>query len=106
MINYADRVNISVAAPVMMAALGWNEAQFGLIFSAFLLGYTLLQIPGGILADRWNTVWVVAIACFGFSVFAALTPLGAVAVWLMIPLRFRVGLRDAVSFPAYAVLEA
>ena len=32
-INYADRVNISVAAPVMMAALGWDEARFGLIFS-------------------------------------------------------------------------
>ena len=60
MINYADRVNISVAAPVMMAALGWDEARFGLIFSAFLIGYTLLQIPGGMLADRWNTCRVLA----------------------------------------------
>ena len=92
MINFADRVNISVAAPVMMLALGWNEAQFGLVFSAFLLGYTLLQVPGGIIADRWNTVWVVAVACFGFSLFTALTPLGAAAFGLMIALRFSVGL--------------
>ena len=106
MINYADRVNISVAAPVMMVALGWNEAQFGLVFSAFLLGYTLLQFPGGIIADRWNTVWVVAIACFGFSLFTALTPLGAAAFGLMIALRFSVGLFESVSFPAYAVLNA
>ena len=106
MINYADRVNISVAAPVMMLALGWNEAQFGLIFSAFLLGYTLLQVPGGIIADRWNTVWVVAIACIGFSLFTALTPLGAAAFGLMLILRFSVGLFESVSFPAYAVLNA
>ncbi|TMA59110.1 MAG: MFS transporter, partial [Deltaproteobacteria bacterium] len=31
-INYADRVNISVAAPMMMPALGWNESHFGVAF--------------------------------------------------------------------------
>ncbi len=41
MINFIDRVNISVAAPVIMPALGWDEAKFGAIFSAFLAGYTL-----------------------------------------------------------------
>ena len=76
-INYADRVNISVAAPVMMAALGWDEARFGVIFSVFLIGYTLLQVPGGVIADRYNTCKALAIACIGFSVFTALTPLGA-----------------------------
>lgn len=106
MINYADRVNISVAAPVMMAALGWDEAQFGLIFSAFLIGYTLLQFPGGIIADRWNTCWVIALACVGFSLFTALTPLGALGFGLMLALRFCVGLFESVSFPAYAALNA
>lgn len=42
MINYLDRVNIAVAAPVMMESLGWDEARFGVIFSAFLVGYALL----------------------------------------------------------------
>lgn len=54
MINFIDRVNISVAAPVMMPALGYDEAQFGVIFSAFLAGYTLFQFPGGAIADRWS----------------------------------------------------
>ena len=106
MINYADRVNISVAAPVMMLALGWDEARFGLIFSAFLIGYTLLQIPGGMLADRWNTCRVLAVACIGFSVFTALTPLGALALGLMLAIRFSVGLFEAVSFPSYAALAS
>ncbi|MEW6297349.1 MAG: MFS transporter [Thermodesulfobacteriota bacterium] len=106
MINYADRVNISVAAPVMMAALGWDEARFGLIFSAFLVGYTLLQFPGGVIADRWNTCRVIALACAGFSVFTALTPVGALSFGLMLAIRFCVGLFESVSFPAYAALNA
>ena len=50
-VNYIDRVNISVAAPVIMRETGWDKGQFGLVFSAFLIGYALLQIPrGGALA--------------------------------------------------------
>ncbi len=105
-INYADRVNISVAAPVMMEALGWDEAQFGLIFSVFLIGYTLLQFPGGVIADRWNTCGVLALACVGFSLFTALTPLGALSFGLMLAIRFGVGLFESVSFPAYASLNS
>jgi len=106
MINYADRVNISVAAPVMMPALGWDEARFGLIFSAFLAGYTLLQFPGGIIADRWNACRVLAVACIGFSIFTALTPLGSLAFGLMLAIRFCVGMFESVSFPAYASLNS
>jgi len=105
-INYADRVNISVAAPTMMAALGWDEAHFGLIFSAFLAGYGLLQIPGGVLADRWGAKFIIAWACVGFSLFTALTPLGGLAFGLMLALRFCVGLFESVIFPAYASLNS
>ena len=105
-INYADRVNISVAAPVMMATLGWNEAQFGVVFSSFLVGYTLLQIPGGVIADRWSACKLLALACIGFSVFTALTPLGALAFGLMLAIRFCVGVFESVSFPAYASLNS
>lgn len=102
MINFADRVNISVAAPVIMPALGWDEARFGLIFSAFLAGYTIFQFPGGVIADRWNARKVVALSCLGFSVFTALTPWGAWAFGLMLAIRFGVGMFESVSFPAYA----
>lgn len=105
-INYADRVNISVAAPVIMAALGWDEARFGLIFSAFLAGYTLLQIPGGMIADRWSACKMIALSCVGFSVFTALTPLGSLAFGLMLAIRFCVGMFESVSFPGYASLNS
>jgi sugar phosphate permease len=106
MINFVDRVNISVAAPVMMPALGWDEAQFGVIFSAFLAGYTLFQFPGGVLADRWNAAKLVALSCLGFSLFTALTPVGGLAFGLMVVLRFFVGVFESMSFPAYASLNS
>jgi len=106
MINFIDRVNISVAAPVIMPALGYDEAQFGLIFSAFLAGYTLFQFPGGAIADRWSAKKVVALSCLGFSLFTALTPLGGLAFLLMLAIRLCVGMFESFSFPAYASINA
>jgi sugar phosphate permease len=106
MINYLDRVNIAVAAPVMMEALGWEEDSFGVIFSAFLIGYTLLQFPGGVIADRWNACKLLAVVCIGFSLFTALTPLGGLAFGLMLAIRFGVGMFESITFPAYASLNA
>src|SRR5437867_4615059 len=105
MINFIDRVNISVAAPVIIPALGWDKARFGVIFSAFLAGYTLFQFPGGIVADKWNAKKVVALSCLGFSFFSALTPLAGVAFGLMLAIRFCVGMFESMSFPAYASLN-
>ena len=52
LVNYIDRVNISIAAPVMMPELGWDTGLFGVVFSAFVLGYALFMIPSGRVADR------------------------------------------------------
>lgn len=106
MINFIDRVNISVAAPAMMPALGLNKAEFGVVMSAFLAGYTLFQFPGGLMADRWNTRRIIALSCLGFSVFTALTPLGGLAFGLMVAIRFMVGAFESVSFPAYASINS
>ncbi|MBX3276978.1 MAG: MFS transporter [Acidobacteria bacterium] len=106
MINFIDRVNISVAAPAMMPALGLNKAEFGVVMSAFLAGYTLFQFPGGLMADRWNTKRIIALSCLGFSVFTALTPLGGLAFGLMVAIRFMVGAFESVSFPAYASMNS
>jgi sugar phosphate permease len=106
MINFIDRVNISVAAPVIMSALGWNEARFGVVFSAFLAGYTLFQFPGGLIADRSDAKKVITLSCLGFSLFTALTPVGGLAFGLMLAVRFLVGAFESVSFPAYASINS
>ncbi len=105
-VNYIDRVNISVAAPVIMAATGWDTDRFGLVFSAFLVGYALLQIPGGLVADRWSARKVLALAFCGFSLFTALTPLGQLGFALFIAMRFLVGAFESMTFPALTSLNS
>ena len=59
LVNYLDRVNLSVAAPTMMRELHLSPGKFGFILAAFTLGYAIAQIPGGALGDRFgpNGCW-------------------------------------------------
>ena len=106
MINYIDRVNISVAAPDIMQETGWDQERFGLVLSSFLVGYALFQYPGGVIADRWSPRRLLALSCLGFSFFTALTPLGQSGFLLLVLLRFLVGACESVSFPTAASLNS
>jgi ACS family glucarate transporter-like MFS transporter len=106
MLNYVDRINISVAATEIMRDTGWDEARFGWVFSTFLIGYALFQSPGGALADRWSARKVIGLSCIGFSIFTALTPLGQSAFFLLLVLRFMVGACESLSFPSFASLNS
>jgi MFS family permease len=105
-INYVDRVNISVAAPVIMKETGWPKDIFGWVFSAFLIGYALLQLPGGAIADRWSGKKVLTLAFCGFSLFTLLTPLGAHTFFLLLALRFLVGAFESMTFPAVTSINS
>lgn len=50
--GYICRVNVSTAAPLLMEEFGLSQIEMGRIFSAFLLGYALFQVPSGAIADR------------------------------------------------------
>jgi ACS family glucarate transporter-like MFS transporter len=53
-VTYIDRVNISVTARQMMPTYGTTDQQMGWVFSAFVVGYVLFQIPGGWRRNRWQ----------------------------------------------------
>src|SRR5215217_1411201 len=74
-VTYIDRVNISVTARQMMPALGLTDQEMGWIFSSFVMGYALFQIPGGWLGDRWGARMVLTIALVWWSCFTAFTAL-------------------------------
>ncbi|HBR49555.1 MAG TPA: hypothetical protein DEA71_05670, partial [Nitrospira sp.] len=76
-VTYIDRVNISVTARQMMPALGLTDQEMGWIFSAFVVGYALFQIPGGWLSDRWGVRIVLTIALIWWSCFTAWTAVAA-----------------------------
>ncbi len=96
---YMDRISIAVTAPVIMNELGWNEAALGIILSSFFWGYTLLQIPGGWLADRFGGKNVLCFGVLWWSIFTMLTPL-ARTVTSMAVYRTLMGLGEGVNFPS------
>jgi ACS family glucarate transporter-like MFS transporter len=109
-ITYVDRVNISVAARQMMPALGFDQLQMGYVFSAFVLGYALFQIPGGWLGDRWGTRTVLSAAMLWWSFFTACTALAGTlpsAAWFgvlgsFILVRFLIGVGEAAALPNFS----
>ena len=108
-VTYIDRVNISVTARQMMPALGLTEQEMGLVFSAFVIGYALFQIPGGWLSDRWGIRVVLMMALIWWSCFTAWTataatsflagPLGIVGALMLI--RFLLGVGEAAALPTF-----
>jgi len=74
-ISYTLRYNVSTAAPVMMADLGLTEIQWGWVLAAFFTGYTLFQLPGGMLGDRFGPRVVLTVIAVLWSVFTAATAL-------------------------------
>lgn len=74
-VDYVDRLLINVALPSIGEEFGLGHGERGLVVSAFFLTYALVQIPGGLLADRFGGVRVAAIALLLWSVFTGLTAL-------------------------------
>ncbi len=54
LINYIDRINLSVAAPQLQQDFHLSPEEIGLLFSAFFWSYSLLQVPGGMVLDRFG----------------------------------------------------
>ena len=106
-VSYMERVNISVAAEVMMPAFGFDKVQMGQIFTSFLIGYAIFQVPGGWLGDRFGPrltlaasalVWGLATIATALlpSLFRGSMVASFVALWIV---RFLLGLGQATTFP-------
>lgn len=71
--SFLDRMVISVSLPFIGQDLNLDATMQGGILSAFFAGYALFQIPGGMLADKFGSRKVMAIAIAWWSVFTSLT---------------------------------
>jgi MFS transporter, ACS family, D-galactonate transporter len=100
LINYIDRSNLSIAAPLIKDELGISASQLGTLLSAFFYTYALLQIPAGWLVDRFDLKWVFALGLFIWSAATAVTGVlhGFVA---LLAIRVVLGIGESVAFPAY-----
>ena len=106
-LTFIDRFNMNVAAHYIQREFAFTDIQVGAMLTAFVLGYALFQIPGGMLGDRFGPRRVLIAAILWWSAFTALTAwapslflvkwfgvLGSICI-----VRFLIGLGEAPAFP-------
>ncbi|CAJ0813262.1 putative sulfoacetate transporter SauU [Ralstonia wenshanensis] len=104
-INYVDRASLSVAMPLIAKEFNIGPAVQGLLLSSFFLTYALMQIPGGMLADRFGPRVVIAGATLGWGFFQSIAALCTGWVPLLIT-RLGLGAAEAPIYPAGGKLNA
>ena len=104
-INYIDRASLSVAMPLMSKEFDLDPAMQGLILSSFFWTYAFMQVPGGMLADRYKPRIVIALSTVGWGFFQTIA---AIATnWPMLLLtRLGLGVTEGPIYPAGGKLNA
>jgi len=114
LISYFDRTVISIAGPQLMKDFAISPTQMGAIYSAFILGYAILMIPGGYLSDRLGARFTLALMGIFSAVFTGLIVLagkpGLGAFLGIVPalfaIRLGLGVVTAPLYPACARMTA
>ena len=101
LVNYFDRVNLSVSRDALQDAFGISAVMFGYLSSAYNWTYALLQLPSGLLLDRFGVrrVGIVSTIIWSVASFAAAISNGIGALFAS---RLLLGIGEAPTFPAYA----
>ena len=101
LINYFDRINLSVGAPQLQQEFGLTDGQLGWLFSGFFWSYALLQIPSGMILDRFGVTAVYRISSFLWSLTSAMTALAG-GFGGVLAARLLLGVAEGPGFPASA----
>jgi ACS family glucarate transporter-like MFS transporter len=99
MINYIDRVTLSVAAKSIATEYGLSPVQMGYLFSSFLWTYVLCLIPAGMLVDRIGVRKVCAGGLALWSLSTIVTGLSS-SFAMLVATRLTMGAGESTSYPA------
>jgi ACS family D-galactonate transporter-like MFS transporter len=101
LVNFFDRVNLSVSQDALHSAFGLSMIAFGFLSSAYSWTYALMQIPAGILLDRWG---VRRVGCVSTLLWSAASFGAAISSGLagFFGARFLLGVGESPTFPANA----
>ncbi len=109
--SYICRVNVSTAGVLIMKEFSLSQTDLGKVFSAFLLGYALFQVPAGMLADRWGAKRILSLAAWFWvcitiiQTFIGLGPVQSssiAAITAFMIFRFLLGISESPTFPGAA----
>ena len=98
-INYADRVNLSLAAGPLRHDLGLSPVQLGFVFSSFSWTYIICLLPLGYAVDRFGARAMLSAALAVWSLGGMLTGLAA-GLPVLLASRLVLGAGEAVTYPA------
>jgi ACS family D-galactonate transporter-like MFS transporter len=105
LINYVDRGNLSIAAPLLKDELGMSASQLGILLSAFFWSYTAMQFVSGWLVDRFDVNLVIAAGYLLWSLATATT--GIVRGFtILLAMRLLLGIGESVAFPSCSKILA
>src|ERR1700722_9982229 len=104
-LNYIDRSNLSIAAPLLKDELHLTASQLGVLLSAFFWTYAGCQLTSGWLVDRLDVKWVFALGFFLWSVATAVTGL-LHSFGALLAVRVLLGAGEAVAYPSYSKIIA
>ena len=101
LINYIDRGNLAIAAPMLKDELGISPAKLGILLSSFFWTYSLFLPISGWCADRFNVKWVMAIGFLLWSGATAITG-GLHSFGALLAARLVLGMGESTAYPSYA----
>ncbi len=99
LVNYFDRVNISVAHEALHQEFGISTVMFGYLLSSFNWTYALLQLPMGVLLDRFGVRPIGRISALLWTL-ASLGSAAAPNLGAFFGSRLMLGIGEAPTFPA------
>lgn len=100
-VNYFDRVILTVAAPAIQKDFAIDSLTVGLLLGAFGWTYGALQIPVGLLLDRYGVRRVMTISIVLWALASFVTS-AAIGVGSLFVARLLLGIAEAPAFPANA----
>jgi MFS transporter, ACS family, D-galactonate transporter len=98
-LNYVDRSNLSIAAPMLKDELKISAEQLGWLLSSFFWTYASCQILTGWLVDRLDVKYVFAA---GFVLWSAATAVTGLLHGLaaLLAIRVLLGIGESVTYPS------
>ena len=101
LVNYFDRVNLTVATDALQSAFGLSDVLFGYLLSAYSWTYAAMQLPSGFFLDRFGGRRVMITAILLWALASGLTAIAPTIV-LLFAARLLLGIGEAPTFPANA----
>jgi ACS family D-galactonate transporter-like MFS transporter len=95
--NYMVRMAFSPLLEPVMAEFGLSHAEGGFLFSVFFYGYVAMQVPAGLLGDRFGRKRVLVTGILLVAVAAVLTGWSR-TLWMLALARLLTGLAQGLYF--------